>query len=577
MPADSNNNQDSKSNKNPIPVNLSQVSSSDAPPIAPGVSPVSDAISPRIGKDYQEPGTTPYVSAPPHPLSVPEAPQDENPQGEPSVSPLVSTTPPQASGVVPQESVGVLPVVGDVGNIPPTVAPPRPIKKILAVVGAVLAMLLGAFLVIKFVVPMFSGSGDGGSVGQTEIVWWGLWEDERIVAPIINSYQQKNPGIKITYVTQSKENYRERLASALARGEGPDIFRFHNSWVPMFAEELESIPSKIMDQQQFSQIFYPVMTRDLLTSEGIKGIPLEYDGLALFINEDTFATYGKTPPTTWNEFRQLAEEMTSNDSNGLIISAGASLGNTSNVDHWPEIFALIMLQNGVNLNNPREIASTNASQALQFYTDFINKSAVWDDRQPSSTIAFAAGKVAMYFAPSWRAFEIAQQNPDLKFRVVPVPQIPREDETVPDITYATYWAEGVSKQSKNKDEAWTFLNYLSQREILELFYQSASGIRMFGEPYPRQDMRDLILNAPKVGGIINLAPNAQSWYLASRTWDGNTGINTRINQYFEDAINGMLGRGSSNPGPLMETVSAGVQEVLVQYGLATPAPVTTEE
>ncbi len=573
MPADSNNNQNSNSAPNQgVQPNLSQISSSDAPPIASDVSPISDAASPRVGKEYEEPSSTIYVPAPPHPLATPEPNMPPQSISSPDPVPLtVTSTPPPLTTV---EN----PPLGTVNSSPPTINQSGLPKKLLLIVGVIVGLLILAFLIVRFLIPLFNQStGDGSTpINQTEITWWGLWEDQQIVAPIINTYQEQNPGIKITYVPQSKENYRERLTSAFARGEGPDIFRFHNTWMPMFSQELETVPTSIVSQEQFSQNYYPVMTRDLLTSDGLKGIPLEYDGLALFINDEIFTTFGKTPPSTWNEFEQLATEMTVKDENGLISQAGAALGNTSNVDHWPEIFGLIMLQNGVNPNNVQDLSSSEAAQALQFYTDFVQESEVWDDRQPNSTIAFAAGNVAMYFAPSWRVFEISQQNPNLQFRIVPVPQIPREDSTSPDITYATYWVEGVSQKSSKKNEAWDFLNYLSQRDTLEKFYQSASQIRMFGEPYPRQDMRDLLLTAPKIGGFMELAPTSQSWYLASRTWDGDTGINTRINQYFEDAINGMLGSGSANPEPLMQTVSTGVQDVFVQYRLATPAPAPAE-
>lgn len=581
MPADS----DPNKVNNPVGSgNLNQVSSSDSPPLPPDVNPVVDTSTPRPGKETDEPEPyTPSTFAAPQPNMPPQSQVTPPPVGSPSPDNQPPTTldvsnePIQAGNSTPPPVVtpggGTMAPVKGSSGLP---------KKALLIVGGLLLLLGLAFVVIRFVLPMLNGGqGDGtgnAPINQTEIVWWGLWEDQQIVAPVINEYQQNNPGIKITYVPQSKENYRERLTSAFARGEGPDIFRYHNTWVPMFREELATIPNDVMSQNEFSQTFYPVMTRGLLTNDGIVGIPLEIDGLALFINDEIFTTFGKTPPTTWNEFEELARELTVVDDNGLISQAGAAIGNAENVDHWPEILGLIMLQNGVNLNDFDSIAGEGAAQALQFYTDFVTESEVWDETLPTSTIAFSSGKAAMYFGPSWRVFEIALQNPELEFRVVPVPQIPREDTNIPDITYASYWVEGVSDKSDHKNESWEFLKYLSSREALQTFYESASQVRMFGEPYSRQDMRDTLLSAPKVGAFVELAPTAQTWFLASRTWDGETGINTRINKYFEDAVNGMVGeRTGGDPEQLMQAVAAGVQEVFVQYGLAAPPPVTSEE
>jgi hypothetical protein len=96
-------------------------------------------------------------------------------------------------------------------------------------------------------------------------------------------------------------------------------------------------------------------------------------------------------------------------------------------------------------------------------------------------------------------------------------------------------------------------------------YQNASKTRAFGEPYPRTDMAGLLTGHPIAGSVVAQAPDAQSWYLASRTFDGPTGINTQINKYYEDAINAVnLGERSDKA---LEIVIAGVSQVLSQYGL----------
>ncbi len=469
--------------------------------------------------------------------------------------PIYPTTPPQSVYQTP-------PVVG----VPPTIQPTQPPvplpakkgipKKLLAIIGGVLLAIIFLILIIK----AFAGRGNKAAGG--EITWWGLWEEESTVAPLISEYQTKNPKVKIKYIRQSQQDYRERLTNALAKGTGPDIFRFHNSWVPMFKSELDTLPSSVISAAEYSQTFYPVAASDLTFGTGIAGIPLMYDGLALFINEDIFSSAAKSPPSTWDELRTLARELTIKDADENITQAGVALGRTENVDHWPEILGLMMLQNGVRLSVP---TGKLAEDAISFFTIFSATDGVWDATLPPSTQAFAGGKVAMYIAPSWRAFEIRQQNPNLKFKTVKVPQLAKTNPSEPDVTYATYWAEGVWSRSKNKAEAWNFLKFLSEKESLQKMYLSETKTRLFGEAYSRVDMANLLKDDPILGGVVSGAPDAQSWYLASRTFDGPTGINTQINKYFEDAINA-VNAGTSVPKAL-ETVSAGVNQVLSQYGL----------
>lgn len=439
------------------------------------------------------------------------------------------------------------------------VAPPAPKKgfpKIIVFLGAILLLMVVAYLLVNYVFNKKETSQGA------ELVWWGLWENSSIITPLIEEYQQKNPDVKITYVGQSQQDYRERLTNAIASGKGPDIFRFHNSWVPMFRNELDALPSTVMSAGEFAQTFYPIAAKDLVSGTSIVGIPLEYDGLTLYINEAIFEDSVKTPPKTWNDLRQTAIELTIKDEEGVIQQAGVALGTTTNVDHWPEILALMMLQNGVNLAKPQ---SGLTEDALRFYTIFSKTDKVWDETQPPSTLAFANGKLAMYIGPSWRAFEIKDRNPGLRFKTYPAPQLPKASPDEADITYATYWAEGVWTRSKNTEAAWKFLRFLAERESLEKFYQSAAGVRFFGEPYPRVDMAELLLSHPVLGSIITQAPGAQSWYLASRTFDGPTGINSQLTGYFEDALNSL--NENVRADKVLEILSAGIDQVLKQYGL----------
>jgi multiple sugar transport system substrate-binding protein len=433
--------------------------------------------------------------------------------------------------------------------------PKRSFSKLWWILGVLFLLAVLVVVAWKLFLPKLKGGK------EVVLTWWGLWEDELVIRPLIEEYQKTHPQVKINYIRQSPQDYRERLTNALAKGKGPDIFRFHNSWVPMFAKELDRVPPTIMSPAEYAEAFYPVIPSDLTSGAGLVGIPLGYDALVLYINEDIFTSSGKTPPTTWDELRQTALDLTTKDDKGLITQAGVALGRTENVDHWPEILALMILQNG---GNPAKPTDKRAQDALVFFTLFSSVDSVWDETLPPSTVAFAAGKLAMMFGPSWRAFEIKEQNPDLNFKTYPLPQLPKDRPGQPDVSYATYWVEGVWSRSENKQAAWDFLKFISTKESLQKLYQNESKTRLFGEPYPRRDLSEFLIDHPLVGAVIKQAPDAQSWYLQSRTFDGPTGINSLITKYYEDAVN------SVNSGirvdKALETVASGVAQVLAQYG-----------
>lgn len=446
------------------------------------------------------------------------------------------------------------------------------IKKIIFLFLGLFFLILIGFAVYKLVLPKLGGVVEK----EITLTYWGLWEPEEIMNPIIADYQKNHPKVKINYVYSSIKEYRERLVSNLTNQQGPDIFRFHNTWVPMLKNDLASIPSSVMDNNTFEANYYPVMRSDLKYGNNYVGLPLMFEGLALYVNEDLFQSGGKTYPKTWDEVKQAAKDLCVSEApdakctpGAKIITAGISLGRTENVDHWSDILGLMLFQNDADPARPNLCKteagkeSCNGYDVLAYYTFFVSGDHVWDETLPSSTQAFAGGKVAMYFGPSWEAIEIKKINPNLKFSVLPVPQV--SEKTV---TWASYWAEGVSKKSANQEAAWEFLKYLSSKETLEKLFLAQSRLspaRPFGEPYPRTEMASLLKGDKYLGAFVDQAPTAKSWYLSSRTFDN--GLNDQIIKYYEAAIVGLnAGKGQSE---VMETLSSGVAQVLGKYGLSS--------
>lgn len=401
-------------------------------------------------------------------------------------------------------------------------------------------------------------SGSGGADSPVELTYWGLWEPTEVMDQVITTFEAEHPGVTVTYAQQSKQDYRERLQNALQQGQGPDLFRFHNTWTPMLASQLATLPSDVMTSATFNETFYPVAAEWMTTSRGIVGIPLMFDGLGLYYNTEVMQAAGIEPPTTWEELRRVARQLTISQDD-QILRAGVALGTANNVEHWSDILAAMMLQNAADPVKPN---NQLGQDALTFYTLFSTRDKVWDSSLPMATQAFATGKVVMMIAPSWRAHEIAVINPELSFAIAPLPQLP---DTA--VSWASYWAEGVAAQSSKREQqaAWEFLEYLSRKEVMRDFYAAASTHpgRLFGEPFSRVDMADQLARDPFVGAYISQAPQATSWYMASETYDN--GLNDQIIKYYEDAVNSMNSGGQA--AKVLATVEQGVAQVLSQYGL----------
>lgn len=440
---------------------------------------------------------------------------------------------------------------------PPPIGNKGIIGKILKVLIILLILGIIGFLVYRFVLPVFYG---GANNGEVELAYWGLWESDEIMAPIIAEFETEHPNIKVNYERKDIDKYRETVQTRIGNGDGPDIFLFHNTWLPMMSPYLSPVSTEVITPEEFEKVYYPVIQKDLVQNGAIYGIPMGFDTLAMFVNDGIFEETGATPPKTWEDFTNTATAVTVKDEEGRITTYGAGFGAWDNVSRAPDIISLLFAQNRVDLNSPSETVQS-MEEALRFYTDFVtgddNIETVWDVSAPSSLVAFAGGNLAIYFGYSWDVFLIHQLSPDLRFSIYPVPRL-SQDQTV-----ASYWANGVSSNGKNQKEAQEFLEFLARKETQEKLYTQSSKSRLFGQPPARRDMAEGVRDNPLVYPFISQGENATSSYFVSDTFD--EGFNDQMNAYLANAVRSIIQNTSVQSAT--ETLINGMNQVLGQYGI----------
>jgi len=452
----------------------------------------------------------------------------------------------------------------EVESLPPSVDGPLPIyeenKKqyVLIVAGGIIFLII---LVIIFRALFFGKPANK----PANLIYWGLWEDKEVIEPLITAYQQKNPHIKITYQKMNPQSYREKLVSrsnsqntGASEIEKPDIFRFHNTWLPEIKDIVSPLPPTVMSSEEFDKTFYPIHKKDLKVGNYYYGLPLAIDGLVLVYNQSLFKKAGiATVPVTWDDITEIVPKLTVKDRSGQLITSGIAMGTAGNIDHFSDIFGLLLLQNGGSLN---KLDQEEAAGALEIFRKFSEPpQGYWTESMTNSTTAFIQEKVAMIIIPSWEVLSIKSANPDIDMKVVPVPVVPGTAL----ISIASYWVEGVSRFSNNQLESWKFLRFLTEKENMTKMYEIASKIRPFGEPYSRVDLAPLLAQNPYLGAVIKQANNFASEPLVSRTFDN--GLNDEIIKYLENAINSTI-QGVSYKEALGEA-KKGIDQVFTKYSI----------
>ena len=222
------------------------------------------------------------------------------------------------------------------------------------------------------------------------------------------------------------------------------------------------------------------------------------------------------PPKTWDEFREQIIKLTKQDSKGNIIQSGAALGTADNITRSPDIISLLMLQNGAPMTDSNGFASFNqmppgtertvkpASEALNFYNSFASPATqvyTWNNKMPNSLESFMNGKTAFFFGYAYQILTIKARAPKLNFEITTAPQVGTP------YNFANYWAETVSKKSKNQNEAWDFINFITTNIDVNKVYLQKSH-----KPTALRDLITSQIDDLELSPFANQILTAKSWY-----------------------------------------------------------------
>lgn len=400
-----------------------------------------------------------------------------------------------------------MPTVPQLSNLPFT-------KKQIGIIGGVVVALI---VVLYLIYANLRSGGPQNPAGALSI--WGVAEKSELQG-VFDAYQSVNREVEIRYQSFPRETYERTLLNALAAGSGPDIYMVRSRSLPKHRDKLSPLTFSEFPLVNFRNLYPTVVEQDFTIGGVVYALPLYIDTLALFYNRDLLDQGGVARvPETWEEFRTAVGKLRSLSPSGQIVRAGAGIGGSARtIAAAPDILSLLMIQNGAAMTSADLTSATFASQstaggggltALQFYVQFANAASpyfTWNDSQPRDADSFAAGKTAMIFGYQRDIASIRAKAPFLNFSVAAAPRL---SEGVGSASYADYWGFGVSKQSRERQLSWNFLNtVLTDANIMR------SYIIQTGRSPALRTLINENSNDPNLSVFVRQALTARSWYQA---------------------------------------------------------------
>ena len=295
---------------------------------------------------------------------------------------------------------------------------------------------------------------------------------------VLPGFKAANPDVNVRVEFIPWGDLSTKLNAAFAAGTAPDVFMHGAAATAGFASNsrIESLEPylKEIDAADFG----PTLNQGKYAGARYM-MPVFGAGRLLVYRKDLFQAAGLDPnkaPKTWTGLLNAARKLTTRDASGRIVRAGLLL--TSNGIDLQQVFASFYFQTGgeffsddlksVAFNNPKGVKAVRFMQQL-----FDPKTGVSPLGEPPSPVSpLMTGRAAMIYAVPDDISDLKTSNPDLYAKLGVAP--PTKDQ----IQSTMYSFSGffLSKDSKDKADAWKYIKYATSGKVLEAFNAAAASV-----------------------------------------------------------------------------------------------------
>lgn len=398
-----------------------------------------------------------------------------------------------------------------------------------------------------------SGAGGGGS-NDGEVQTLEMWtrESSRLnVEAAVKAFNSQSEDIQVELTAFPNANFTDQFTSALASGTGPDLMSLDLVFAPYFS----SIGALRDLTPLYESLDYNDQLMDSMLHAGTYedkkfALPFSADVSALFYNKDHFEEAGldpETPPETWSELKEYAEQLTTDDKYGYTF-AGADVGG--------QVFTFLPYiwgNGGAVLNDSGTealINSPEAIEALDFYVDLTREAQVTPEGVPNyswsqSQDAFTSGKASMIVTGNFFPLILDTDHPDINWGIGLIPK----NEGKSHSSFAGGELITIPTSSEHPEAAEEFIKFALSEEVQVEVFAKAGSIPVREDLFENQ--------------YFNEEPRYQVFTEALKV--GDVPYSTEYNQIFSEPVLGSIQRalnGEVTPQEAFENAEKEINNIL---------------
>ncbi len=337
---------------------------------------------------------------------------------------------------------------------------------------------------------------------SVELTYWTHEDPNRtpFELRLIEEFQESFPNVTIRRITYPSTRVAERLFSAFAADQGPDIFhtQLEDSYAFITGNLAAPVSLKALEAETTGQILdrYVNGSLDPVYIDGVLyGIPLEVLNWSIYINDRMFRAAGLDPetdyPRTWEDMMRISEQIVRRDGD-VITRRGFDFRYS---DYLNAMVPMVEQLGGKLVSDDGKTAIVGKDAWISFL-EFMQQWGPYGKNLGSPSYQYARflfnfdrDEVAMAHTGMYQQARIKADNPEFyesgEWRVVPFPVFEGAVHEVASSHYGQYLMVNVKASEAQQYYAWKFIHFMQQyaEEYLEIRIIQPSKALMESELY----------------------------------------------------------------------------------------------
>jgi multiple sugar transport system substrate-binding protein len=328
-----------------------------------------------------------------------------------------------------------------------------------------------------------------GSNGDKTLKVWFMGTSET-VAPIAKMYEEKNPGIKVDVQAIPWATAHDKLLTAVASKNGPDVIQMGSTWIPEFAAA-----GALLDMSKYVEQ-YPSLKADNFFEGAVQttqfdgktvAAPWYVETRALYYRTDLLTDVGYPEgPKTWDELKDAGKK---------LVAKGGAGHYALPIDAKDQVFpALFAWQNGsdiIDSNRQPQFNQPAYVEAINFLKSLYDEKLAPKGTDLDTVAAFKDGTIPMFISGPWMIQTIKEKNPEIdgKWTVTTLPSKINNTSSIggSDLSIFSF--------SKNPDEAAKFIAFMTEQDAQLKYYETSNSMPALKSAWTNDAFKDPMISA----------------------------------------------------------------------------------